>query len=78
MAHKLVLNDDELGTVKGGVSELRRVAFEQWKTTEGAERDFYSRRVDEFDSLLQKLDRCLIADTSQDAEEEEDEDDRHL
>jgi len=74
--HTLRLTDDELATVKGGVGELRRQVFEGWKAAplESDERQFYRRRMDEFDALLEKIEGAFIADTSQDAEpDEEDE-----
>lgn len=71
--HTLRLNDNELGTVKSGVSELRRLVFAGWKSApEGDERVFYRARMDEFDALLAKIERVYVADKSQDAEPEED------
>jgi hypothetical protein len=71
---KLSLTKDELATVRSSVSASRTSVFDKWvATAEGPEKEFYSKRIDALDALIEKLRKPLEDDKSQDAEAEEDE-----
>jgi len=71
---RLPLSEREFQLVRSSVSQQRAVAFARLiAAQQPEERAFYERVRVEFDNLLEKLDAVLRADTSQDAEPEEDE-----
>jgi hypothetical protein len=73
MRYRLTLDEAEFALARGSVSSLRAEVFAKWKAVEdGDERDFYRRRMDEADALLARFDAQLVANRSQDAEPDED------
>lgn len=60
----------------GATTAGRTLVFEKWRVaTEAREKAFYKDLLDRYDRLLAKYEAIRIADTSQDAEpDEEDED----
>jgi len=72
--YRVVFTEDELELAMGCVQEVRTQVLEKWKSTNpGAERDFYSKQIDGIDTLFAKFEAALVADTSTDAEPDEDE-----
>ena len=73
---RLDLNAAELDDVRGSVGESRKRVFASWcAAPAGPEKEFYAKRVAAYDALLARFDAVLIADTSQDADDDEDEED---
>ena len=74
---RLDLTEEEFTDVRGCLSNVRAQAFAKWReATSEAERGFYVAGVARYDALLRRCDAILIADTSQDAEPDQDEDER--
>jgi hypothetical protein len=67
-------NGLEFQLARGLISAGRAQTLSNWKTTEGVEKDYHRKLLDEIDVILARYDAVLIADTSQDAEEEIEED----
>lgn len=71
---KITLAGHDFDLAHGVIAAARKEVFEGWKSaSDPAEKAFYSQRVDEYDALLKKFEAVLMADTSQDAEEENEE-----
>lgn len=70
---RLSLTEDELATVLGAMNASRASVFEKFGATPGGpEKEFYAKRVDVLDALIEKLERPRRDDKSQDANEEAD------
>ncbi len=60
---------------RSSVSLMRTTVFEKWKAAvDPDEKAYYLKTVNECDALMHKHEAILLADTSQDAAPEEDED----
>jgi hypothetical protein len=68
-------DEAEFQLARGAVSAMRARAFANWQTTTGDEQAFHSDLTDRCDRLALKFDALLAADTSQDAEPDEEEGD---
>ena len=58
----------------GVVLNSRAIVFTKWVEATDTARDFYRKRMDEYDTLIAKFDAELIRDNSQDPGPESDDD----
>lgn len=72
---RVPLSKADFALVRGAIGSTRHTVFEKWKVTTGDEQAFYRARTDEYDRIIGIFDAILVADTSQDAEPDDDETD---
>jgi hypothetical protein len=73
----LRLTESQFASVYGCVSSVRKRCWEKWTAaTDPAEKAYYFNAGNDLEALIaEKFDPVLVADTSQDAVEDEDEED---
>lgn len=71
----LPLDEQQFLSLRGAACESRKTVFKAWcDATDPKEKAFYLERVAVWDNMIQLFENRLIADTSQDApDDEEDE-----
>jgi hypothetical protein len=68
----LQLDEQQFLSLRGAACETRKTVFKAWSdATDPNEKAFYRERVAVWDNMIQLFDDRLIADTSQDAPDEE-------
>jgi hypothetical protein len=69
------VTEEQFQTLRGLLALERQESFRTWAATDDLElKDKKSKLVDEYDNLNAQFDRILVADTSQDATLDEDDD----
>ena len=70
---KITLAAQDFDFARSALHTVRKEVFENWRTSSGEEKAFYSKRIDEYDTLLTRFENALNGDTSEDPTPDEDE-----
>lgn len=62
---KITLTGQDFDFARSALHTVRTEIFSNWKTTAGDEKEFYSKRLDEYDAILARFDCALNGDTSE-------------